>query len=110
METRLMQEDDFKSIEASNTTLPFGTEDAEMNSDEKRKFYEMQILNAPKKRDEDDEDDFDDEDEDDFYNEEDEDEENPFEKEPEEDDLEEDYPMADPEEDLFDDEEEAPYN
>ena len=49
--------------------------------------------------------------EDDEYNNEEEEDENPFEKEPTDKDLvDEELPLVDPEEDLFEDDEEVPYN
>jgi hypothetical protein len=64
-----------------------------------------EYLFAPKPSDDDE---FEDDD-DGYYNEE--EEENPFEKEPEEDDLsDDDFPLADPENDLFDDDDDVPYN
>jgi len=51
------------------------------------------------------------EDDDDYYNDEEEEDENPFDKEPTDKDIvEEDLPIVDPEEDIFDNDEEVPYN
>jgi len=66
-------------------------------------------LNAAKNKNDDD--DNEKEDDDDYYNEEEDKDENPFDKEPTDKDIvEEDVPLIDPEEDLFDDDEEVPYN
>lgn len=66
------------------------------------------ILHAAKNKNNDEDDDV--EDDDDYYNGEEEDE-NPFEKEPTDKDIvEEELPFVDPEEDLFEDDEEVPYN
>ncbi len=68
-------------------------------------------LHAAKNKDNDDDDDDEKEEDDDYYNEEKEEDENPFDKEPTDKDIvEEDIPVVDPEEDLFDDDEEVPYN
>lgn len=67
------------------------------------------ILHAAKNKNNDEDDDVDDDD--DYYNDEEEEEKNPFDKEPTEKDIvEEDIPLVDPEEDIFDDDEEVPYN
>ena len=51
------------------------------------------------------------EEEDDYYNDEEKEDENPFDKEPTDKDIvEEDLPIVDPEEDIFDNDEEVPYN
>jgi len=72
------------------------------------------VLNAAKNKNDDDEENDDNEekeDDDDYYNEEENKDENPFDKEPTDKDIaEEDIPSVDPEEDIFDDEEEVPYN
>lgn len=66
------------------------------------------ILHAAKNKNDDDDDK---EEDDDYYNDEEEEDENPFDKEPTDKDIvEEDIPIVDPEEDLFDDDEEVPYN
>jgi len=67
------------------------------------------ILHAAKNKNDDEDDEK--EDDDDYYNEEKEEDENPFDKEPTDKDIvEEDIPVVDPEEDIFDDDEEVPYN
>ncbi len=67
------------------------------------------ILHAAKNKNDDEDDDV--EEDDDYYNDEEEEEKNPFDKEPTEKDIvEEDIPLVDPEEDMFDDDEEVPYN
>ncbi len=67
------------------------------------------ILHAAKNKNDDEDDNV--EDDDDYYNDEEEEEKNPFDKEPTEKDIvEEDIPLVDPEEDMFDDDEEVPYN
>ena len=66
------------------------------------------LYEAKNKNDDEDEDK---EEDDDYYNEEEEGDENPFEKEPTDKDIVEgDVPLIDPEEDIFDDDEETPYN
>lgn len=66
------------------------------------------FLNAARNKKEDDEDE--NEEDDEYYTEE-EEEENPFDKEPSEKDLiDDDFPLVDPEEDMFDEDEEIPYN
>ncbi len=67
------------------------------------------ILHVAKNKNDDEDDDV--EEDDDYYNDEEEEEKNPFDKEPTEKDIvEEDIPLVDPEEDMFDDDEEVPYN
>ena len=67
------------------------------------------ILHAAKNKNDDE--DNEKEDDDDYYNEEKEEDENPFDKEPTDKDIVEgDIPLVDPEEDMFDDDEEVPYN
>ena len=67
------------------------------------------ILHTAKNKNDDEDDDV--EEDDDYYNDEEEEEKNPFDKEPTEKDIvEEDIPLVDPEEDMFDDDEEVPYN
>ena len=69
---------------------------------------EAYVLNTAKNKNDDDDEK---EDDDDYYNEEKEEDENPFDKEPTDKDIVEgDVPLVDPEEDLFDDDEEVPYN
>ncbi len=67
------------------------------------------MLHAAKNKNDDEDDDV--EEDDDYYNGEEEEDENPFDKEPTDKDIvEEDNPLVDPEEDMFDDDEEVPYN
>ncbi|MEE9450305.1 MAG: hypothetical protein V3V72_09675 [Ignavibacteriaceae bacterium] len=67
------------------------------------------ILHAAKDKNDDEDDDI--EKDDDYYNEEEEEDENPFDKEPTDKDIVEgDIPGIDPEKDIFDDDEEVPYN
>ena len=64
------------------------------------------ILHAAKSKNDDEE-----EEDDDYYNDEEEEDENPFDKEPTDKDIvEEDIPIVDPEEELFNDDEEVPFN
>ena len=87
----------------------------ETNANDERMFpsdKDDYILHAAKNKNDDEDGDDDIEDDDDHYNEEkEEEEENPFDKEPTDKDIvEEDIPLIDPEEDIFDDDEEVPYN
>jgi hypothetical protein len=67
------------------------------------------ILHAAKNKDNDEDDEK--EEDDDYYNDEEEEDENPFDKEPTDKDIVEgDIPLVDPEEDMFDNDEEVPYN
>lgn len=66
------------------------------------------VLNTAKNKNDDDDEK---EEDDDYYDEEEDKDENPFDREPTDKDIaDEDVPLIDPEEDLFDDDEEIPYN